>query len=273
MGPADQVDYVRGATRLFGIIGDPITQVRSPEMVTWEIVSRGADGILVPFHVLPGDFEATTRALMRMPNLDGLIFTIPYKAAAAALADRLGPNARTTGVINALGRDPQGGWRGEVFDGLGCVEAFRRHGHSFAGKRVGLIGAGGAGTAIGVAIAHEGPAAITLTDLDLARAQALAGKIASVNPRIAVTIAVPNPTACDMLLNASPTGMLGDARLPLPIDRLPPDLIVFDAIVMPEETPLLKRAAASGCRTIKGREMMRGQIARIVDYFGLPQRA
>jgi shikimate dehydrogenase len=74
----------------------------------------------------------------------------------------------------------------------------------------------------------------------------------------------------DVLLNATPVGMLGDARLPLAVTRLPPEMLVFDAIVKPEETPLLALAEACSCTVVRGREMMRGQIAKVVDYFIRP---
>ncbi len=61
--------------------------------------------------------------------------------------------------------------------------------------------------------------------------------------------------------------MLDDARLPFPLTTLPRDLVVFDAIVKPERTPLITLAERSGCTTVYGREMMRGQIARMVDFF------
>ena len=136
----DEVSFVSGRSRLYGIVGDPITQVRSPEMVTAEFVRRGHHGIFVPFHVEPDDFEVSTRALLRMPNLDGLVFTIPYKQRAMALATRIEPNAQTVGAINALARDGNEGWKGEIFDGLGCIEGFRRRGINFSGKRVTLTG-------------------------------------------------------------------------------------------------------------------------------------
>ena len=263
----DEVSFVSGRSRLYGIIGHPITQVRSPEMVTAEFVKRGHHGIFVPFHVEPHDFEASTRALLRMPNLDGLVFTIPYKQRAMALATRIEPNAQTVGAINALARDGKEGWKGEIFDGLGCVEGFRRRGIGFAGKRVTLIGAGGAGSAIAVAIAHEKPAAMRLFDLNTRRVEDLAARIRHL--AIEVEVGMPVIEDCDILLNATPTGMLDDQRLPLAVERLPPWLVVFDAIVMPETTPLLALAEACGCVTVRGREMMRGQIARIVDFFGV----
>ena len=66
MMPTDQVDYVSGRTRLFGIVGHPIEQVRSPEMITAELVARGHDAVLVPLHVMPDDFDACLPQLLRV---------------------------------------------------------------------------------------------------------------------------------------------------------------------------------------------------------------
>lgn len=247
------------------------SKVRSPEMVTAEFLRRGVNALMLPIHVRPDDFDQVLPNLMAVQNLDGLIFTIPFKARACALADELGPQASVVGAVNALARVSKGRWRADIFDGIGCVEAFRRWGHAFTGQRVMLIGAGGAGAAIGVAIAHEKPAAMRLFDPDTARVHELADKIRRVNGVIEIEIAAPSVDGADILLNASPVGMLEDAGLPMRVERLPPELIVFDAIVKPERTPLLQLAEACGCRTIYGREMMRGQIERIADYFGFPR--
>ena len=263
-----EVDYVSGHTRLYAIVGHPIEQVRSPELFTASFKSRGADAILVPFHVLPDNFDRTVPALMAMPNLDGLIFTIPYKQKAMAYADEIGANAKIVGAINALARNGAGGWKADIFDGLGCVEGFRRRGLSFAGKRIMLIGAGGAGSAIGVAIAHENPHSIQLYDLDVNRALDLVRKIQSVDPSIQVERTEPTVKDIDILLNASPVGMLDDERLPIAVNSFDPALVVFDAIVKPETTPLLKKAHEAGCTLVRGREMMMGQISKMTDYFG-----
>jgi shikimate dehydrogenase len=264
---SDEVDYIRGSTRLFGIVGHPIEQVRSPEMFTAEFRRRGHDAILVPLHVLPADFDDCVPRLLKLANLGGLVFTIPYKAKASRFAASFGEQAHVVGAINALASEGDGKWRGEIFDGLGCVEGFRRRGISFAGKRVALIGAGGAGAAVGVAIASEHPRAMRLFDTDAARTEALAARIAQVDPAVAVAIGPPDVRDIEILLNVSPVGMLGDSRLPLAADRLPSTLVVFDAVVKPDRTPLLALAEACGCTTIYGREMMRGQIARMTDFF------
>ncbi len=73
-------------------------------------------------------------------------------------------------------------------------------------------------------------------------------------------------------MNASPVGMLSDARIPFEVSSLPKLLIVFDAIVKPETTPLLQLAETCGCMTIRGREMMNGQVSRMVDFFGHPAK-
>jgi shikimate dehydrogenase len=265
--PSDQVDYVSGKTRLFGIVGHPIEQVRSPEMITAEMTSRGYDAVLVPMHVLPDDFETVVPALLRMRNVGGLVFTIPFKARACAFADELGAQARAIGVINALARGADGRLRGDIFDGLGCVEAFRRRDIALAGKRVLLIGAGGAGSAIAAAVASEAPASLAIHDVDGPRAQDLVDKVARANPGARVSVGKPAVEGIDILLNATPVGMLDDPRLPVAIDRIASEVVVFDAIVKPERTPLLALAQRCGCTTVQGREMMRGQIARMVDFF------
>jgi shikimate dehydrogenase len=261
-----EVDYVSGRTRLYGIVGDPIAQVRSPEMFTAAFRLRGLDAVLVPLHVRPDDFDACLDGLLRLRNLDGLIFTIPYKARGYRLASEVGEQARVVGAINALARQADA-WKGEIFDGLGCVEAFRRRGIALAGRRLMLVGAGGAGSAVGVALAHECPAFVRVFDLDTARAESLTAKITTVSAGTAVEVAPACIDDVDILLNVSPVGMLDDARLHIVADTLPEQLVVFDAIVKPERTPLIQLAEACGCRTVYGREMMRGQIDRMVDFF------
>jgi shikimate dehydrogenase len=84
---------------------------------------------------------------------------------------------------------------------------------------------------------------------------------------IDVRVEPPRLEGVDVLMNATPVGMLDDPRLPIDAARLPPELVVSDAIVKPERTPLLALAEDCGCTVVHGREMMRGQIARIVDFF------
>lgn len=264
---ADEVDYVGGATRLFAIIGDPIEQVRSPEMVTAQLVKRGADAVLVPMHVSAADLDGVVASLKRIRNFGGMVFTIPHKAAALRHCDSLGPQGAAVGAVNAVARRPGGAWVGEMFDGLGCVAAFAAAGHALAGRRVTLIGAGGAGSAIAVAVAGEAPASLRIAELHGAKAGALAERVAAVAPTLPVSVGAPELADTDVLINASPVGMLDDARCPVDAAALHPGLVVLDAIVKPETTPLLAAATARGCPVLRGRDMMRGQVARIAAFF------
>jgi len=261
-----QVSFLNGGSRLYGIVGDPIEQVRSPETVTWELQRRGEDALLVPLHVASDEFEAVFPALLRLRNLHGLVLTIPFKQRAVRYVQHLGAQASVMGAINVMARRPDGSWAAEMLDGMGCVTAFRQRGYAIAGKRLMLIGLGGAGGAIGAAMAAEHPRLMRIHDLDPARCERMASAIRLLSPETEVVVGEPTVDGVDVLLNASPVGMLDDARLPLNVQALPSDLIVFDAIVKPEQTPLLALAESCGCRIVRGREMMLGQIPRIVDF-------
>jgi shikimate dehydrogenase len=266
----NQVDFVNGKTRVYGIVGDPIEQVRSPEMVTWEMQKRDHNAVLIPIHIASDEFDTVMPKIMRMRNLDGLIFTIPFKAPAIALAKTLGPQASQIGAINALKKHSNGAWSGEIFDGIGCVEAFKQRGITLQDKRLQLIGLGGAGSAICVALAYEKPKLLRLFDINPQTTERMAKMVNTISPQTVVEVGLPLAEGIDILLNASPVGMLSDARLPLAVEQFKKELIVFDAIVMPENTPLLSLAQDCGCQVVRGREMMLGQISKIVDYFFAP---
>ena len=268
--PMNQVDFVNGKTRVYAIVGDPIEQVRSPEMVTWEMQKRDHNAVLIPMHIARDEFVSVMPHIMRMQNLDGLIFTIPFKAQAIALAKTLGPQASQIGAINALKKHSNGAWSGEIFDGIGCVEAFKQRGITLQDKRLQLIGLGGAGSAICVALAYEKPKLLRLFDINAQTTERMAKMVNTISPQTVVEVGLPLAEGIDILLNASPVGMLSDARLPLAVEQFKKELIVFDAIVMPENTPLLSLAQDCGCQVVRGREMMLGQISKIVDYFFAP---
>ena len=268
--PMNQVDFVNGKTRVYAIVGDPIEQVRSPEMVTWEMQKRDHNAVLIPMHIARDEFDTVMPQIMRMRNLDGLIFTIPFKAQAIALAKTLGPQASQIGAINALKKHSNGAWSGEIFDGIGCVEAFKQRGITLQDKRLQLIGLGGAGSAICVALAYEKPKLLRLFDINAQTTERMAKMVNTISPQTVVEVGLPLAEGIDILLNASPVGMLNDARLPFAVQQFKKELIVFDAIVMPENTPLLSLAQDCGCQVVRGREMMLGQISKIVDYFFAP---
>jgi len=261
-------DLVNGATRLYGIIGDPIEQVRSPEVMTGRFRAAGRNAILVPLHVLPDSFDASLRGLKSLANLDGLIITVPYKVRVLPHVDRLLPTGARVGAINAMRRETDGSWSGDMFDGRGLIRGLRGEGHEVAGKRVMQLGAGGAGSAVAFALAEAAVASLTLFDVDERKAKDLVARVAAAYPRLAVRTAAPTVENCDMLVNATPVGMAPGDGLPAELGRLDAALLVVDIIMKPPLTPLLRHAQACGCRTLGGRAMLEGQADEVALFFG-----
>src|SRR3954470_24204386 len=120
-------------TQVFGIIGDPIAQVRSPEVFNGLFRERGVDAVMVPMHVGPDGLEGALNGLRAIGNLGGLLITVPHKPAAAALLRSCSERVRIAGVANAL-RPASGGWDGDLFDGEGFAIGLEARGFALAGK-------------------------------------------------------------------------------------------------------------------------------------------
>jgi shikimate dehydrogenase len=112
-GTADP-PIVNGATRLFGILGDPIEQVKSPEEITRRFRARGANALCLPIHARPGDFDAVLRGLKATVNYDGFILTVPHKIRAMSYVDKLLPRAVRVGAVNVVRRERNGTWTGSA---------------------------------------------------------------------------------------------------------------------------------------------------------------
>jgi len=260
---------VDGSTRLYVIIGHPIAQVRSPQTYTPRFRAKGLNALMVPVHVAPDQFDVTVRGLKEIVNLDGIIITVPYKSRVIPFADRLLPTGEKVGAVNALRREKDGSWTGDMFDGRGLTRTLRDDGHVIEGKRVMLIGAGGAGSAVAVAVADAGASAITIFDVDTAKAKALAARVSAAYPGRRVVAGAADAKGHDIVINATPIGMAKGDGMPADLGPLDPALLVIDVIMKPEPTPFLRHAQGCGCRTVDGRAMLEGQIEEVLGFFGL----
>src|ERR1700730_9816414 len=157
---------VDGATRLYCIVGDPVAQTGSPRVVSERLPAARPHAIPVAVHVAAVSFEPTVRGIMALANLDGIIVTVPYKARMLQFVDRVLPTAQKVGAVNALRREANGQWSGDMLGGRLMVRPTAAGGRACAGRNVMLIGTGGAGGAIACALAEAGVASITLCDLN-----------------------------------------------------------------------------------------------------------
>lgn len=262
-----RTDQIDGAVTLYGIVGDPISAVRSPEFFNAWFQQHGINAVLVPIHVSAGDLGAAWQGLRSMRNVAGLVFTMPHKTAAAGLVDELGPTGQLVGAINTARREADGRWVGDMFDGRGFVRGLQDEGHGVAARRVGLLGTGGAGAAIALALAEAGVAELHLDDIDTARCERLAGALRARHPGTRVVMGSIAAAEPDIAVNATPLGMRADDPLPFDPARLPRQTLVVDVITKPEMTPLLCAAQAHGQAFHAGKHMHRGQALLAADFF------
>jgi len=250
-----------GNTRLFLILGDPIAQVKAPRGISLAMAARGADAMVLPAHVAADDLDAFVAGVSRARNLDGLIGTVPHKFALYPHCATTTPRAGLLQSVNLLRRNPDGTWHGDMGDGAGMLGAIAAAGFEVRGKRALLVGAGGAGSAIGLALIEAGVAALALHDGDAARRDRLLGLLGPL-----ASIGSTDPDGFDLVVNATPAGMRAADPLPVRVDRLAPGSFVADVITAPEITPLLAAARARGCGTATGVGMFLAQQAMIVDF-------
>jgi len=258
---------ITGTTRLYAIIGDPIAQVRSPQLYTERFAAAGTDAVLVPMHVPAERFDTLIPALLALANLDGLIVTVPFKARMVPFAQRLGATAQTVGAVNAFRRDADGSWTADMFDGLGFVRGAERKGERIHGRKVALFGAGGAGSAIACALAQAGAASIDIIEPDANKARTLVEKLQPVFARCVFAVAERVPGASDMVVNASPVGMREGDGLPGPIGPLDPGTLVGDVVISETATPIIRLATEYGCRWVDGRNLLTGQVDALSAFF------
>lgn len=261
---------VNGATRLYGIVGDPVVQVRSPEVYCERFAAAGLNAVLVPLHVTAENFDKVMPSLMALSNLDGLLVTAPFKARMLPFAARLGAAAACIGAVNALRREADASWSADMFDGEGFVRGLLTKGERLQGRRVLMFGAGGAGSAIACALAGAGVASIRIVNPDAGQTAKLVAALARAFPACDVAEASGSRQGFDIIVNASPVGMRADDCLPGDFGTLTPEMLVGDVVVSDTPTAIVQKAIDSGCRWANGRDMHSGQIEAIMGFFVPP---
>src|SRR5262245_19062103 len=161
---------VSGSTRLLFVVGDPIAQVRAP--MIWNPLFRhnGIDALCVPLQVPREALASFWDSIRRVGNLVGVIVTIPHKTAALTFADDVSARARLVGAVNGLVVRADGRVAGDIFDGVGFVDGLAAAGQSLQGRRALIVGSGGVGSAISLAVAESGAHQVDVADIDPPRA-------------------------------------------------------------------------------------------------------
>ena len=255
---------INGHTKLYCLIGSPVGHSGSPAMYNYTFERTGIDAAYLAFDIPLEKVEEGVAALKAL-NVGGFNVTMPDKTAVAGLVDEVSPAARLIGACNTVTVDENGRLTGHNTDGIGFVRNLHENGVEVKGKKLVVLGAGGAATAICVQAALDGASEIAIFNRGQGNffangqhtveklAQAVPACKASITPLedgAALAEAVKN---CDILVNATKVGMKpldGETLIDPALFRS--DLVVADTVYNPRETRMIQEAKSAGCKAAIG---------------------
>jgi shikimate dehydrogenase len=260
---------VTGRTRIWGILADPISHVKTPQMINKVAIERGVDGLMVPMHVASDDLSALVAGLKGMKSLGGFVVTVPHKAAIVPLLDEVSASARLIGAVNTVRREPDGRLVGDMLDGIGFVKGLKDAGIDPSGHSAYLAGAGGAANAIAFALIDAGVTHLTIANRTVAKVEDLIRRIQIAHPAADLRIGTADPSGHDLVVNGTSLGLRAGDALPFDAALLKPYQIVAEVIMDPEETAIMALAKAKGCRVHPGKPMLASMRYLIADFMGV----
>ena len=263
------------AFRAAGLIGNPVSQSRSPKLHGYWLERYGIAGAYLPMPVVPENLEAALKGLVAL-GFVGCNVTIPHKEAAFRLVDRVDPVGQRMGAINLVVAEADGTLSGYNKDGYGFIENLRDGNPSWRaelGPAV-VLGAGGSARSVAVSLMEEGAPDVRLLNRTRARAEQLAQEFGGV---VRVMDWEARHEALDgaaLLVNTTNQGMVGQPPLDLRLDALPIAATVCDIVYNPLVTPLLAAAGARGNPVVGGLGMLIHQARPAFKaWFGIDPEA
>lgn len=258
-------DMIDANTQLFGVIGDPIGHSLSPLIHNRAMRNAGFNGVYVPIRVTRDQLSLTMDGLEAM-NFRGISVTIPHKETVLAKFPRCEEIVQQIGAANTLFRDVDDGWTSMNTDYMAALDSVKlglHMGDTLDGKRVLILGAGGAARAIAMGIQRAG-GIVVVTSRTSARSKALAEELGCKH----VTWENRGSEYADILINCTPVGMYPNMdETPFHQNWLREGMIVFDTIYNPENTLLIKEARERDCVAVTGTEMFIRQAAAQFERF------
>lgn len=260
------MEKVSYRAELVGVFGYPVAE--NPTIVMQEAAFRalGLNWRYLTIEVRPADL-ADAMGGLRAFNMRGINLTIPHKVEVLRHLDEVSDDARLMGAVNTVRRE---GDRliGENTDGKGFLVSLRNEaGMDPAGKRVVVLGAGGAARAMSVELALADAAQIEIVNRSIERGQTLVDLLNDKTKTPAAFVPWNEvyrvPAETDILINATPIGLYPDitASPDIDYDTISSSMVVCDVIPNPPQTPFLDTAKAHGARTLDGLGMLVAQGA------------
>lgn len=261
---------ITGHTEFIAHLGWPTHAFKAPMIYNPYFESAGIDAVVVPMGCKPEAFAGALRSLFTLENIRGALITMPHKVSVVDLLDEVTPTVKVAGSCNAVKRTADGRLVGDMFDGEGFVRGLLGKGLVLRGARALVVGSGGVGSAIAASLAGAGVAALSLYDLHAPTAEALASRLRTHYPAVAVATGSKDPRGFDLVVNATPLGMNPGDPLPVDMDRLAPGTFVGEVVMKSEMTAFLQAAQQRGCRIQVGTDMLFEMIPAYLEFFGYP---
>ena len=255
-----------GRTRLLGVIGHPIAHSLSPPMHNAAFAvgrkeAGEAEYVYVAMDVRPERLPGAVAGLSAL-GFVGFNVTMPHKEAVLPFVDELDETARLAGAVNTVVVGEGGSLRGLNTDGSGFVEACGEAEVHFSGRRVLVLGAGGAAAAIAVAVLGEGASQLYIANRTARKSGELRAKLSEVAFGAEVLTCSIDELGgvveeVEVLINATYLGMKEGDPLPFPAGSLSAEKVVCDAVYLAgRETELIRRAREAGARVVPGDRML-----------------
>jgi shikimate dehydrogenase len=251
---------ISGKTRVCGVIGDPIAHTLSPIMHNAAFEARKLDYVFLAFRVKSSEISNAVDG-MRALNIRGLNVTMPHKSVVMEHLDRIDLSAQLVNSVNTI-LNKENLLFGFNTDGIGALKALKENGVELKGRKILLLGAGGAARAIAYALAKEADE-LSVLNRTVKPAQILVKLLEkTLNKKVTIgslsfSDVRQNLKDSDILVNATSVGMKPYADLsPVPAKLLRRDLAVMDIVYNPLETKLAKEAKAAGAKVVSGVEML-----------------
>ncbi|EWG09834.1 shikimate dehydrogenase [Cytobacillus firmus] len=242
--------------KLFGVIGDPISHSMSPAMHNDLIKIFSIDAHYQPFHISRENLPDAIKGF-RAIGIAGYNVTVPHKEAIIPLLDELDPLAEAIGAVNTV-INQDGKLIGYNTDGSGFVKGLLNQKQSINGKRVLIVGAGGAARAIYFTIAKEGPELLDICNRTPQRAEQIMNDCPFEVPARVLNRqeAEESLETYDLIVQTTSIGMHPEIdQSPLSVHKIKPGAFVSDIIYNPLQTRLLKDAAVKGAGIQNGIDM------------------
>lgn len=260
-----------GLPLLFGVMGDPISQTKSPAMHSAALAAEGLAGTYVPLHVKQERLEDAVKGIVAL-GYRGVNVTVPHKVDVMKYVDAVDEAAKQIGAVNTIVNE-DGVLTGYNTDGIGYIRSLKEEAvPDLSGKHVLVIGCGGAARGIVYALLQEKPGSVLIANRTVAKAQELADEWAHLGAISACGVGdlaqILQESHIDIVINTTSVGMYPKTgELPIPAELLSPHMVVSDLIYNPLKTELLARAEAIGCRIHNGLGMFVYQGAYAFEYW------